>query len=317
MTPEERSELERWLAADPRHRGAYARARAWLRAVEQAATDRVSIAEPAPLSPLAGDNDNNDEPGGTAPRFADRRSPSWARRAAAGIGALAFGTALLLGLGAPLHFLDRPEQAGAEMQIVRLKDGSVATLSQDAEIRVVLSDSIRRITLLRGRATFEVAHDKARPFVVRSGDVYAQATGTVYSVSRVGRTGGAVQVTEGSVLVWPRDERDQAVLLHAGGTVTLDPGPAKAPRLAAPAGPQLPPPELAQISLDNVPIAEAAARFNRVNSTRIVIADPAIGDVEIIGIYRANEPEQFARAAAAITGAEVKKHNSTIVIKMK
>lgn len=84
--------------------------------------------------------------------------------------------------------------------------------------------------LLRGEATFKVAKDKARPFVVQSGDVYAQATGTVYSVRRVGLTGGTVKVREGSVLVWPHDERDQAVLLHAGGTVTLDPTRTRRPR---------------------------------------------------------------------------------------
>ena len=63
------------------------------------------------------------------------------------------------------------------------------------------------------------------PFVVQAGDVYAQATGTVYSVNRVDRTGGRVKVTEGSVLVWAQDERDQAVLLRAGGELTLKPAP--------------------------------------------------------------------------------------------
>src|SRR3546814_8633019 len=76
---------------------------------------------------------------------------------------------------------------------------------------------------------------------------------------------------------------------------------------------RLPPPELAQISLDNVPVRAAVARFNRVNSTKIILADSAIGDVEIIGLYRANDPEQFAEAVAAISGARVEQSGSNIV----
>lgn len=135
-----------------------------------------------------------------------------------------------------------------------------------------------------GMATFKVAPDKARPFVVRSGEVYAQATGTVYSVSRAGRSGGMIRVTEGNVLIWPRDERDQAVHLHAGGSLTLDPGtaPPLEPKSPTARPNRLPPPELAQISLDNVTVKSAVARFNRINSTKIVIGDEAINNMTII-----------------------------------
>lgn len=36
MTPESRADLQEWLAADRRHRGAYMRARAWLITAEEA-----------------------------------------------------------------------------------------------------------------------------------------------------------------------------------------------------------------------------------------------------------------------------------------
>jgi transmembrane sensor len=243
----------------------------------------------------------------------------WSGRAVAGGAALAMSVAALLAVGVPVPgFFNATGAAAAKAEVVTLKDGSVATLSRDAQIQVALSDNIRKITLLSGEATFEVAKDKARPFVVRSGEIYAQATGTVYSVRRVGLTGGMVKVREGSVLVWPRDERDQAVLLHAGGTVTLDPGPLATSREPARAAPhRLPPPELAQISLDNVPVRSAIVRFNRVNTTQIVLADPAIGDIEIIGLYRANDPEHFAEAVAAISGGRVERSGRNIVIKMK
>ena len=312
MTAESRADLDAWLAADTRHRGAYIRACAWLRAAEVAV---IAARSPGPIIPSrASDNDNDRIAPGTLRRLASR----WSGRAVAGGAAVAMSLAMLVAVGVPVPGLVTRTDTVASAKVVTLKDGSVATLSRDAQIQVSLSEGIRKITLLSGEATFEVAKDGSRPFVVRSGDVYAQATGTLYSVRRVGLTGGAVRVSEGSVLVWPRDERDQAVLLHAGGAVTLDPGPlpatTEAPRSASR---RLPPPELAQISLDNVPVRAAVARFNRVNSTKIILADSAIGDVEIIGLYRANDPEQFAEAVAAISGARIEQSGSNIVIKMK
>lgn len=316
MTARSRADLEAWLATDTRHRGAYIRACAWLRAAEDAAiAAHQAPAATVPIASLrASDNDNDGIAPGAWRRFASR----WSGRAVAGGAAVAMSLAMLVAVGVPVPGLVTPTEAIASAKVVTLKDGSVATLGRDAQIQVSLSEGIRKITLLSGEATFEVAKDKSRPFVVRSGDVYAQATGTVYSVRRVGLTGGAVGVSEGSVLVWPRDERDQAVLLHAGGTVTLDPGPMATTTAAARSAPRrLPPPELAQISLDNVPVRAAVARFNRVNSTKIILADPALGDIEIIGLYRADDPEHFAEAVAAISGGRVERSGSSIVIKMK
>ncbi|MDE8651219.1 FecR family protein [Novosphingobium album (ex Liu et al. 2023)] len=320
MTPANRAELEAWLAADRRHRGAFARARAWLRATEEAVIEAHSPpASPRPASPApASDNDNGHGQEAVEPAPLRGGLFRWSARAVATGAALTVSVAALVAMGVPVLAPFRQSELAAAEQVVQLKDGSVATLREDAQIQVVLSDNIRRIKLLRGEATFKVAKDKARPFVVQSGDVYAQATGTVYSVRRVGLTGGMVKVREGSVLVWPHDERDQAVLLHAGGTVTLDPGPNRGgPEPTASTAPRLPPPELAQISLDNVPIRSAVVRFNRVNSTKIIIADPEIGNIRIIGLYRANNPEQFAQAAAAISGGHISRENGTIVIKMK
>jgi transmembrane sensor len=213
---------------------------------------------------------------------------------------------------------DQPDLAAGH--IVKLEDGSVATLQRDARIDVVLSADARRVTLLSGDATFRVAKDQARPFVVRSGEVYAQATGTIYSVARVGARGGAVKVMEGSVLVWSGDQRERAVLLQAGDSLILDPPspapPRPRPDKAARKGPP-PPSALAQIALDDTPIRVAVGRLNRVNRTKIVLADPAIGDIRIVGLFKADDPDEFARMAAAVSGGEVERGPGVIVIKLR
>jgi transmembrane sensor len=283
VTDEDRAALDAWLMADRRHRGAYLRAQAGLHAME----DAVTCGPPAQAS-----EDVVAEP------TVKRALPGWAAIAACLVVVTILGAMLWPG---------RHEAPTVAQQIMNLRDGSVVTLVDGARVEYALSDRDRKITLLSGEATFKVAKDPNRPFVVRSGDVYAQATGTEYSVRRLGDTGGAVHVNEGSVLVWARDDREQAVLLHAGGDLTLDPGPGGVV-------PPLPPPAVAQISLDDVSIASAVARFNHVNRTQIVIEDEAIGEIKIVGLFSAHDPEQFAQAAANVAGARVLHRQGEIVL---
>ncbi|WP_238217484.1 FecR family protein [Pseudomonas sp. PAGU 2196] len=104
--------------------------------------------------------------------------------------ALASAAVLVLGVGLSLAWQG---QWGAdyrtgvgERRVVALADGSRITLDAESAVDVELSAQARRITLRKGEALFDVAHDPARPFQVRAGEVQATALGTVYAVSREG-----------------------------------------------------------------------------------------------------------------------------------
>lgn len=291
MTSESRAELEAWLEADRRHRGAYLRAQAGLHAMEHAVVHGppVSLAE----------NDVADQ------RVKMKRPAARWVRVASACAAMAACVVAVIALDLNVGSTHR----ATPNHVMNLRDGSIVTLGSDAKIEVALSDRERQITLVSGEASFKVAKDSGRPFVVRSGEVFAQATGTEYSVRRLGVVGAAVHVAEGSVLVWARHDREQAVLLHAGGELTLDPGP-EAGKEAQP----LPSPVVAQISLDDVSIAVAVARFNNLNDTKIVIDDPVIGEIRIIGLFSAHDPERFANAAATLAGAQVVRRQGDLVL---
>jgi transmembrane sensor len=300
MTAARIAELEAWLASDRRHRGAYLRAQAILLHLEEAVIAGPRLGEVG--------NDNPPVPAGWTEASQASRWP----RYAIGGGAIAACAAGLLAFGLPALRPAAP-QASAPTRVA-LADGSIVTLGAGGRIRDTIGASRREITLERGEATFRVAHDPARPFIVRSGRVFAQATGTVYSVRRLGDDGGTVRVSEGSVLVWADGARASAVLLHAGGSLSLDPEGSEAG--ASKTAPQSPPSpgQPAEFSFDDVPVATAAARFNRVNSIKIVIRDKAIGATPIVGLFKADDPERFAQAAAALTGARVVRREGAIVI---
>lgn len=244
-------------------------------------------------SVLASDND---------PDYGRAATPVRQRRRFA-IAAVAACLLAVIFIG-PSHFLPGAPGAATALETLELADGSSITLIEDAEVTVQMTDHARSVTLESSQAVFNVARDTERPFVVRSGEVFAQALGTVYSVTRVGPRGALVSVSEGSVLVWADGKADQAIALVAGDQLTLDPG-ALTPQAQG----------SGKISLDNESILAAAERFNRVTRTRIVVEDPVVGDVRIVGLFKANDPEQFAQAAALIAGAQVIHENGRIILR--
>jgi transmembrane sensor len=263
--------LDAWLARDPHHAGALLRAMAALSAVDRA------VAEERPAAPEQ-----------TATR----------RRLLIGMsGALAASVAGLVGWR---HVAgERVTTARGEIRRLPLADGSVATINSDSALRVVLASDQRRVALDQGQAWFQVAKDRARPFVVDAGIAQARAVGTAFSVER---SEGAVEiaVTEGVVAVWPSAAGGAMTILHAGQYARFRSDVAAPATGTAPAAIER---ALAwrggEIALENETVASAVAQFNRYNRRQLVIADPALGRERLIGLFQLDRPEDFAASLAA------------------
>jgi transmembrane sensor len=294
LSPAEKRTLDAWVAADPRHQGALIRARA-----QWADLDRVAALAPAGLPPIE----------------AEPRAHTTTRRAiAAGLGLVAM-------LGAGLWFVtsERGEVYASELGEVRrvtLDDGSQMLLNTSSKAIVDFSDGVRRVRLEYGEAVFDVAPDKARPFVVTTNDVTVTAVGTEFAV-RVKNTGVAVTVTEGVVELQRKNdalkERTQrleanrrADIVTAEPTViaAVDPATAKR-RLAWRDG---------MVSFDGDTAAAAIAEINRYNRRKVVLDDAALGSEPIIGYFRTSDVDGFARALAAVFDGHVRKDGDTVRI---
>ena len=97
--------------------------------------------------------------------------------------------------------VSRAETALGEQKPVTLPDGSVIHLNTNSLVYVDYSDNRRSITLARGEAHFDVAHDEARPFVVRTGNNSVTAVGTAFNIQLENDGKFELLVTEGKVLV--------------------------------------------------------------------------------------------------------------------
>src|SRR6218665_280925 len=162
-----------WLDADERRAGALLRAEAALAYLDRGRALADPGAEPDAAS----------EPAAARPR------PS---RRAFLLGGGALGTLAAAGLAGFLLWpaaAQEIETTVGEVRRVPLADGSYASLNTASKVAVAMAPDRRSVRLEQGEAWFQVAHDRARPFVVEAGSVRVQAVGTAFSVRL--RDGGA------------------------------------------------------------------------------------------------------------------------------
>lgn len=152
-----------------------------------------------------------------APYVLVRERQRRARRRAA----VAVGLCVLVGVGATALLGRRAEpvdRAGMELvaasvpSTFALPDGTrVQASAHSALVVAQLDSSAVRLELVRGRASFAVAKQKARPFAVRAGGVTVRVVGTQFAMTRAsGRV--VVEVEEGVVEV---EQDGQVVRLGA------------------------------------------------------------------------------------------------------
>ncbi len=269
-------QLQDWLSADYRRRGALLQAQAaW-----------SSLAFPADAAA-----------GAVPPPSRPGRRPISRRGVIAAGGVLGGAIAASVAGGLIWFGPGTTYSTGmGEIRKIPLEDGSTATINSASRMNVVLAERRREVRLTRGEAWFQVAKDARRPFLVEAGEVTVRAVGTAFAVRR--RDGGAdILVTEGVVEAWTRTVGGRRLRLTAGqrafvgddgrATIASD-TPSGVDRALAWRG--------GSIDLNGQSLAEAIAEFNRYNRRRLVLADAALAQEQFDGVFRTDDPEGFAVA---------------------
>jgi len=189
-----------------------------------------------------------------------------------------------------------------ERRAVILDDGSVLSLDAMSKVAVHYTKSERRLTLERGQARFDVAHDASRPFSVTAGDRQVIATGTAFNVDMLA---SEVRVTliEGRVVVLQRNggplrpapSGSKAVALRAGQSLVAKEGGAGS-KVATADLAQATAWQQGQLVFNNEPLAQAVQRINRYTSQRIAVADDTVGAITVSGTFNAGDVDAFVEA---------------------
>lgn len=284
-----RAALDDWLAEDPAHAAAFDRASEVWAILPRAARQ----GEEARLRPA-------------------REGRPWVRTAMAMAASLVIGLgALWWSLGSAGDYVTRP----GEQQVATLNDGSRIALNTDTRVDVRFDADRRHITLDRGEAMFEVAHDSERPFVVIAGDTRVRALGTVFIVRR-SRDEVVVTLIKGEVAVTREGDEESA-----GGEapMLLRPGERLTEPLAGPTRIEPTSVEAAtawrrgQTIFNDTPLGAAVTELNRYGGPQVVIDDPRVAALPISGVFTTNAPD-FAQAAADLHGLSVDREGDTLHI---
>jgi transmembrane sensor len=226
---------------------------------------------------------------------------------------------LLLCVGLTLFVLETPQvfnTALGEQRSVLLADGSRVTLNTASAVEVRIHKSRREVRLVHGEALFEVAHDAARPFLVRAGNAVLKDMGTQFNVD-MRSSATTVTVVEGQVDVESAGEGSATRAGHAAGEaiVPLLLG-ANERVVVTPAGIGTPQRGInvaaslawtqRQLMFEHRPLSEVAEEFNRYNKDRIEIENADLKRQEVTGVFEAKDPGSFVAFLSSIPGVEIR-----------
>jgi transmembrane sensor len=306
---EVRSEFDRWLEADPRHKAAYLRLeRGWrradrlknLRPLDGAVNENVL--DTFPQGQDSGRQEATADPVVTVSR---PRTPWFA--AAAPLAIIAIGPVMWF-VGSHMGWQTYKTTLGG-LERISLEDGSTATLNTNTQLRVRMTKERRELILDRGEALFSVVHDPHRPFDVKAAETLVRAVGTSFSVRLHDQTQVDVIVKEGRVAIDPPDDSldvklaqsvplPQISTLAAGETVHVRARKLDVQRIDTEDMTRKLAWTQGRLWFDRVTLAEAVAEFNRYNRRQLVIEDPAIAGLRIGGAFDATDLDSFVAALA-------------------
>lgn len=305
LTAEEEAELAAWLAGDPARGQRLAELAGVLGQLDELPSDDVATLKTTVPERTMLPREQ--------PRRPDRRAWLMGWRglgpslAMAGLAAMVTGGAWL----GWHHWQQQPTYthslatARGQQLVAPLPDGSTLRLDTATRLDVALYRSRREVRLPHGQALFHVQADAERPFHVYAGAVRITVLGTRFSVRYAGEgvhpgrvdvvvEEGRVRVATVSALPEAARARE-SVELTAGQAVHADAQGHLAPVTRTPLTAALAWRE-GRVVLNDTPLNEAVAEFERYLDTGLVIRDPAVAALRLNGSFDLREAHAFRRA---------------------
>lgn len=210
--------------------------------------------------------------------------------------------------------------AVGEREVIELADGSTVTLNTASAVDIDYLPNERRITLKAGQANFKVATDARRPFIVHAGEGSVRALGTEFDVYK---SSDSVRVTliEGRVRVASLASAEDAPAAptreHEQVPFTVDLDAGEQAEIAAVGGvvAAAEPVDIervtawreGKVSFRNTPLAEAVAEMNRYSAAQITLADGALDDLRVSGVFRVSNSDHFVNALESLFDVEARR----------
>jgi transmembrane sensor len=167
----------------------------------------------------------------------------------------------------------------------------------------------RDVWLPHGEASFHVAHESDRPFLVRAGHHHRfQAVGTEFNVRVLTDENVELIVTEGSVTLFeaPEDRPETPAvarlrdnMIHGDTTVDafqqvqVEPGLQFVRKIDAGEAKDLLAWQRGRIIFKGERLEDALMQMGRYTNTRFVLANAELGDIRVAGDFRTGDMDEF------------------------
>jgi transmembrane sensor len=323
--------VEAWIAASPDHARRLERLRTVLSTGVERGWDVDQMwarvrAETSDAPPASREPQTTTRP---RPRIAFRTS-LWRAPAAAAllIGFVGLGTWLDRRTPAAAPMPDVPdavyETRRGQTATVQLSDGSRVRMAPESRLTVrdTYGDSLRELTL-QGEAEFDVKHDAAHPFLVRTANGMIEDIGTRFSVRAyrgdaavvVAVAEGAVSLSSASAAISPAKPRSAMLLrvgdlgaLDAQGRITLSRGISTTRALAWTTG---------QLQFANRPLPEVLATIARWYDLDIRLGDASLAFHPVTAEFSTQSADEMLEALAVAVEATVERKGRHVTLRAR
>ena len=291
-TDAELSEWLRWIDADPGNFAEFERLQRDWKDLDALKGDALALT-PQQKSALLEQKDRHLAHGYSTRRlFAPRRV--WA--VAAGVVAFAVVVGVVQYVKVPSSAPVQQLSAALSNRAATLPDGSKMILGVQGRVNMDFNGPKRRLDLSSGEAYFKVRHDKARPFVVRAGEVSVTAIGTAFDVRREHER-VTITVEEGTVEVSSQVSGQRPVTwrAEAGYQLTYSTRDRTASLASVNAATELAWRD-GELAYAREPLGSVVENLNRYSRRRIVIEDPDIAALPFTGTAFASSLDDWLAA---------------------
>jgi transmembrane sensor len=297
-TPEDRAEFAAWRDAETLHSQAYA-------AAERLADGLLGAAACDPrLEAMATEALATPANCGRGPRSAGsvgRPPRRWSIPSTLAASIFIAAVAIVIarvslpGASAPITYVTTT----TDQRDLVLDDGTAIRVDVRSELEVRMTRSARVVTLRRGRAIFDVAHDPARPFSVAAGAGRVTALGTLFQVEKT-YSELVVTLAEGAVMVSGElDGRGQTERLAPGQELSMSAGERTWVKRNVDASAATSWSQRRHVFRD-ARLSDAIDEINRYAAKKVRLADPLLADLPVSGTFVTGNGEAIAAAFAAL-----------------
>lgn len=187
-----------------------------------------------------------------------------------------------------------------EIRVVRLSDGSTATLDTATHLEWRNGARERDVNLVAGQALFDVTHDPGKPFIVHVGITQIRVTGTQFNVYRHDREvcvtviRGTVEVTgPGSAAVpgWNRSVHEDEQFVYSGAAIVTDVHRTSAQRALKWS--------IHELDVEDETLGFVIHELSRYTGVAIMLQDPSLSQIRIAATFDLNDiPKALAQLQA-------------------